>query len=50
MTRYTLFVAAAQTQDYVRIEIPAGALTPGDYTLRVDGQTPKIAEYPFKVR
>jgi hypothetical protein len=50
VTRYTLFVAAAQTQDYVRIEIPAGALTPGDYTLRVDGLTPKIAEYPFKVR
>ena len=50
VTRYELPVSAVQTQDYVRIEIPAGALKPGDYTLRVDGKTPKIAEYPFKVQ
>lgn len=47
--RYSLPVAAAQTEDYVRIEIPAGALPPGNYTLRVDGRRPKIAEYPFTV-
>jgi len=49
ITRYSLTVPAAQTQDYVRITVPAGALAPGHYTLRVDGSRPKIAEYKFIV-
>lgn len=49
ITRYSLTVPAAQTQDYVRIAVPAGALAPGHYTLRVDGKRPRIAEYKFIV-
>jgi anti-sigma factor RsiW len=48
--RYTLPVSAAQTADFVRIDVPAGTLEPGKYTLRVDGKKPKIAEYSFTVR
>jgi len=49
VTRYSLTVPASLTQDYVGIEVPAGALAPGHYTLRVDGKRPKIAEFKFIV-
>ena len=49
LTRYSLTVPAAQAQDYVRIAVPAGALAPGHYTIRVDGKQPRIAEYKFIV-
>lgn len=49
VTRYSLTVPASLTQDYVGIEVPAGALTPGHYKLRVDGKRPRIAEFKFVV-
>lgn len=47
--RHSLPVTAAQAQNLVRIEVPAGTLLPGSYTLRVDGRQPRIVEYPFTV-
>ncbi|HET7437123.1 MAG TPA: zf-HC2 domain-containing protein [Thermoanaerobaculia bacterium] len=46
-----MFVSAAEARDTVQITIPAGALDPGDYTLRVaTAEGVAVASYPFAIR